>query len=222
MRSLCALAQSFSFSLSFFALHLVALACLLHVHSNKIVSHSLCLALALRLRSLCALAQDFSLSCYALCLVAPECFLRVRLKISFLIALPFPCCSALALTLRARSKLVSVSFLRSLFCSHTRDFALSPRARSKISLSCYYALALGRARAFFLHVLSQISLSIALPLACSALPALALRARSTRVLSRIRSALRLLFFCTCARSARALALCARSTFFFHSLALSCV
>ena len=68
-RSLCACSRSvrslevFLF-LSRLALLLVAPACLLHAHSKAIVSHSLCLALALRLHPLCALAQDYSLTRY--------------------------------------------------------------------------------------------------------------------------------------------------------------
>ena len=131
--SLCACSRSvrslevFLF-LSCFALLLVAPACLLHVHSKKIVSHSLCLALALRLHSLCALAQDYSLTLYALALGRTRVFsarslenysldslclslaLRLRshcalahgLSLAFAL-LPFACSAALALALRVLS-----------------------------------------------------------------------------------------------------------------------
>ena len=91
-RSVRSLKEVFLF-LSRFALLLVAPACVLHVHSEKIVSHSLfCLALALRLHSLCALAQDYSLTRYALALGRARVFSARSLEnFSLLIALLCAC-----------------------------------------------------------------------------------------------------------------------------------
>ena len=158
LRSLCACSRSvrslevFLF-LSRSAMLLVApAACLLHVHSKKIVSHSLCLALVLRLHSLCALAQDYSLSLATpLRWVALECFRHVRLKITLSIRRASRLLCACA---RFARSLIMRSLSHSLFClalALLRLCSLCACSRSVRSLKVFLFLsrfALGCARVF--------------------------------------------------------------------------
>ena len=145
--------------LSRFALLLVAPACLPHVHSKTIVSHSLCLALALRLHPLCALARDYTLTRYICpCARSRSSVFAARSleNFSLLIAVPLAC-SAFALALRARSRVLSrirSSALRLLcaFALALRVLSLCALAQS-FSFSLSLCLDLGRARVFAAHSL---------------------------------------------------------------------